>query len=119
MPRTQSHSSEVRAIHSQQLKLAGANMITGPNVINLVYQVHHYLISIKQLTIAYQRLTGGWDSDIGDDEQVGADHRVCEGGSPQNCLVNVSILSKDMVTPYRQVRNAADAAVPDSNSQLA
>ena len=78
---------------------------------NIVYQVQDSPASITPLShrpsqtpaffAAYQRLVGGWDVDFEDEVKEADGDRLCEDRCLQSRMVNVSVLSKDMVTPYR------------------
>ena len=63
---------------------------------NIVYQVRRPYCVFKPRCLtppAYQRLMGGWDADDGDGE--------CDEVHLQSRMANVSVFTKDMVTPYR------------------
>lgn len=67
-------------------------------------RLHHAVtppFSISAFFAAYQRLVGGWDVDFEDEVKEADGDRLCEDHCLQRRMVNVSVLSKDMVTPYR------------------
>jgi|LauGreDrversion4_2_1035121.scaffolds.fasta_scaffold1887974_1 hypothetical protein len=78
---------------------------------NIIYQVHgsppsitprcHTALLNLCFFAAYQRLVGGWDVDFDDEVKEADGDRLCKDRCLQRRMVNVSVLSKDMVTPYR------------------